>query len=95
MPLSPPNHHVLLFIHAGTDARHFILPGPARGIAWRLLVEHGGRQPRRHLSDLDGPPLPGNGVVPMEARSMVVYVAPDVPARSHSLPPPILWNHEP
>ena len=29
-PLSPPNHHVLMLIHAGTDARHFILPPIAR-----------------------------------------------------------------
>ena len=56
-PLSPPNHHVLMLFHAGTDARHFTLPPPARGIAWRLFVEHGGREPGRHLSG-PGRPAP-------------------------------------
>ena len=76
-PLSPPNHHVLLFIHAGTDARHFILPAPARGIAWRLFLSTAADSPDDIYPSLDGPPLAANGIVTMESRSLVVYVARD------------------
>ena len=76
-PLASPNHDVLLLIHAGTDARHFILPPPARGLPWRLLLNTAAATANDIYPNLDGPPAPGNGVVPMEARSMVVYIAPD------------------
>ena len=71
-----------MLIHAGTDARHFILPPPARGIAWRLFLNTAADSPDDIYPSLDGPPLPDNGVVTMEARSMVVYVARDVRPRA-------------
>jgi glycogen operon protein len=77
-PLSSPNHHVLMLIQAGTDARHFILPQAARGLPWRLLLNTTAASPNDIYPNLDGPPAPSNAVVPMEARSMVVYIAPDV-----------------
>ncbi len=81
-PLTPTNHHLLIFIHAGTDARHFILPPPARGLAWRLFLNTAADGPGDIYPSLDGPPLADNGVVTMESRSMVVYIAADVPAPS-------------
>ena len=34
-----------MLFHAGTDARHFTLPPPARGIAWRLFVDTAAESP--------------------------------------------------
>jgi glycogen operon protein len=81
-PLSPTNHHVLMLIHAGTEGRHFILPTPARGIAWRLFLNTAAESPADIYPSLDGPPLSDNSVVTMEARSMIVYVARDVRPRA-------------
>jgi len=77
--LSPPNHHVLMLLNSGTDSRHFTLPPPARGIAWRLLLDTAVESPGDIYPALDGPPPPANGIVTLEARSMVAYVAADVP----------------
>jgi hypothetical protein len=67
---------VLLLIHAGTDARHFILPPIARNIPWRQFLNTAAESPCDIFPTLDGPE-PTSGVVTMEARSMVVYVARD------------------
>lgn len=76
-PQSLPNHHVMLLVHAGTDSRHFILPALARGLGWRLFLDTARESPADIYPSLDGPPAPENGVVTMEARSMIVYVAQD------------------
>jgi glycogen operon protein len=76
-PLAPPNHHLLLLFHAGTDARHFILPATARDIAWRLFVDTTAESPADIHPALDGPPPPANGIVTLEPRSMIVYAARD------------------
>ena len=81
-PQSPPNHHVLMLIHAGTDSRHFVLPPIARNLAWRQFLNTAAESPGDIFPALDGP-APASGVVTMEARSMVVYVARD---RSGELP---------
>jgi isoamylase len=75
-PQLPPNHHVLILIHAGTDSRHFVLPPVARTIDWHLFVNTAAESPCDVYPTLDGA-APTNGVVTMEARSMVVYVARD------------------
>ena len=74
---SPPSYHVLMFFHAGVDARHFIVPLVARGIAWRLFVDTAAESPNDIYPSLDGPPPPSNGVVTLESRSLKVYVAAD------------------
>lgn len=74
---SPPNHHVLMLFHAGADARHFTLPAPARGMAWRLFVNTAAASPDDVYPVLDGPPPPSNDVVTLEPRSLMVYVAGD------------------
>lgn len=73
---SPPNHHVLLLIHSGTDSRHFVVPTAARSLDWRLFLNTAAESPCDIYPTLDGP-TPQSGVVTMEARSMVVYVARD------------------
>jgi isoamylase len=70
-----PNHHVLMLLHAGADAKHFILPQPARSIAWRLFVDTASESPVDIYPALDGPPPASNGIVTLEPRSMMVYVA--------------------
>jgi len=72
-----PNHHVLMLFHAGTDARHFTLPAASRQVAWRLFLNTAAPSPDDIYPDLDGPPPPDNGVVTLEPRSLVVYVAAD------------------
>jgi glycogen operon protein len=72
----PPNHHVLIFIHAGTDSRHFVLPPIARPIDWRMFLNTAAESPCDIYPSLDGP-APANGIVTMESRSMAVYVARD------------------
>jgi len=73
-----PHHHVLMLMHAGTDARHFILPQIARKLPWRMFLNTTAESPADIFPELDGPPPPENGVVTLEARSMMVYVAPDL-----------------
>ncbi len=88
-PLSP-NHNVLMLFHAGTDARHFILPQAARDLPWRLFVDTSTDSPADIYPNLDGPPPADNGIVTLEARSMKVFVAPDkvpeTPSASPSSP---------
>ncbi len=76
-PRSPPNHHLLMLIHAGSDSRHFILPQSVRNIGWRLLLNTAAESPDDVHPALDGPPPPRNNVVTMEPRSLLVYVARD------------------
>jgi len=72
-----PNHHVLMLLHAGADARHFTLPPTARGFDWRLFVDTAAESPTDVFPDLGGPPPPENAIVTLEARSMKVFVARD------------------
>lgn len=74
---APPNHHVLLFIHAGTDSRHFVVPPPARGLDWRLFLDTAAASPNDIYPSMDGPAIAGNGVVTLESRSLMVYVVRD------------------
>ncbi|MEN6406913.1 MAG: glycogen debranching protein GlgX [Thermoguttaceae bacterium] len=77
--LSPPNHHVMMLLHAGADARHFIVPTIAREFDWRLLVNTAADSPDDIFPALDGPPRPANDVVTLESRSIQVFVARDEP----------------
>ncbi|MEN6450917.1 MAG: glycogen debranching protein GlgX [Thermoguttaceae bacterium] len=86
--LDVPNHHVLMLMHAGTDARHFILPPLARNYPWRLFLNTAAESPADIYPSLDGPAASPNGIVPMEARSMVVYIAWDLPPAELPVAPP-------
>jgi len=74
----PPNHHVLLMCHAGVEPREFHLPAVAREIAWRLFINTAAEPPDDIHPNLDGPAPPADGVVPLESRSLVCYVAVDL-----------------
>jgi glycogen operon protein len=75
---APPNHHVLLICHAGLEARPFHLPDVARGLPWRLFVNTAAEPPQDIYPDLDGPEPPSGGVIPLDPRSLVCYVAADL-----------------
>jgi glycogen operon protein len=75
---APPHHHVLLLCHAGVRSREFRLPALARELPWRLFIDTAALSPKDVYPKLDGPPPPEKGVVPLEARSLVCYVAADV-----------------
>jgi glycogen operon protein len=73
-----PNHHVLIIAHSGVDARDFILPPVARDIPWRLFIDTAAFTPSDIYPGLDGPAPPPTGIIPVESRSLVCYVAPDL-----------------
>ncbi|MBN1590514.1 MAG: glycogen debranching protein GlgX [Pirellulales bacterium] len=73
----PPNHHVLLLCHAGDQPRAFTLPPITKTIRWQTLLNTAARSPEDIYPELDGPPPPGDGIVEMESRSMVCFVASD------------------
>ena len=63
-----------MLFHAGTDARHFILPPLARGIGWRLFLDTAAESPADIYPALDGPPPPFNDIITVPARSLMVFV---------------------
>jgi len=78
-PLGPPHHHVLVMFHAGAEPREFRIPEVARTLAWWLFVDTAAEPPGDIYPELDGPAPPPGGVVPLEGRSLVCYVARDEP----------------
>jgi glycogen operon protein len=72
-----PNHHLLLFCHADPEPREFTFPEPARIIPWRLFIDTAAQSPEDIYPELDGPIPPSPGVIRLESRSMICYVAPD------------------
>jgi isoamylase len=74
-PLATPNRQVLMLFNAGTDARHFTLPSQARELPWRLFVDTAADSPADIYPDLSGPTPPPNGIVTLDPRSLIVYVA--------------------
>ena len=74
---APPNHHLLLLCHSGDEPCTFTLPPITRTIRWRTLLDTAAPTPGDIYPELDGPPLPSTGIVQVESRSMVCFVAPD------------------
>ena len=72
-----PNHHVLLLCHAGLEPREFHLPAITRQINWALFINTAADPPGDIYPDLDGPALPDSGLVRLQPRSLVCYVAED------------------
>jgi len=75
--LDPPNHHVLMMLHAGESPARFVIPPLVRGLNWWLLVDTSARPPQDIYPGLDGPSPPADGRVELEGRSLVCYVARD------------------
>ena len=69
-------HHILTMYHAGFDPCRFVLPAAARELPWRLFVNTANKAPLDVYPRLDGPAPPADGVIDLEARSFVCYVAP-------------------
>ena len=76
--LAPPNHHVLVMLHAGLEPRGFTLPAQVRGLPWRLFINTASKAPDDIYPDLDGPAPPPEGTITLESRSLVCYVAPHI-----------------
>ena len=67
-----------LLCHAGPEPQPFLLPPLTRDLPWRQFVNTAARPPADVYPDLEGPEFPADGVVILEARSLVCYVAPDL-----------------
>ena len=72
-----PNHHVLIMLHAGSEPYKFTIPKIARGYAWWLFIDTAAHSPRDIYPDLKGPSPPASGVVELEGRSLMCFVARD------------------
>jgi glycogen operon protein len=75
--LEPPNHHLLLMFHAGEFAERFVIPPIARRLPWRLFIHTAARSHDDIYPGLNGPAPPPGGVVTLEGRSLLGYVARD------------------
>lgn len=77
-PGAAPNHHVLVIVHSAPECCDFLMPQVARGIPWRQFIDTAAESPADIYPGLDGPPLPETGVIPLQPRSLLCYVAPDI-----------------
>ena len=77
--LETPNRHVLILMHAGSDPRQFLIPYVVRNFPWRRFIDTAAESPADVFPELDGPPPPATGLVELEGRSLVCYVARDEP----------------
>jgi hypothetical protein len=78
-PLEPERssgHHVLTMFHAGFHPCRFSLPAEARDLPWRLFINTANKTPYDIYPRLDGPAPPVDGVITLESRSLVCFVAP-------------------
>ena len=75
--LARPNYHVLMFCHAGIEVRRFVMPAITRGIPWRTFIDTSAESPYDIFPELDGPTAPDDGVLHLESRSTLCFVAPD------------------
>jgi glycogen operon protein len=73
-----PNHHILILCHAGCDPQLFHLPPIVRSYKFRKFIDTGAEPPADIYPALDGPAAPADGVVTLESRSLVCYIAPDI-----------------
>ena len=73
----PPNHHVLMMLHAGSEPQRFTVPKIARGYSWWLFLNTAASSPKDIYPELDGPSPPADWVTELAGRSLVCYVARD------------------
>lgn len=73
-----PNHHILLFCHAGSEPQQFHLPPIAKSFPFRVFINTAAESPADIYPALDGPELPAEGILALESRSLVCCVAPDI-----------------
>ena len=65
----------MILLHAGADGRTFTIPHFVRGKQWRLFVDTAAAPPNDIYPNLDGPLLPPTGILELEGRSLMCYVA--------------------
>ena len=70
-----PGRHVMLLLHAGPTPRTFTIPPPVRAIAWRQFINTAAPPPADIHPQLDGPAPPASGMLELESRSLVCFVA--------------------
>ncbi|MFZ5830292.1 MAG: glycogen debranching protein GlgX [Planctomycetota bacterium] len=75
--LEPPNHHVLLMCHAADHPQRFVIPAVARNLSWRVFFNTAAKTPYDVYPGLNGPSPRADGVVELEGRSFVCFVARD------------------
>ena len=75
--LQPPNHHLLMLFYAGGDLRQFTIGPIARGLPWRQFINTAADSPADVYPELNGPAPPEDGVVELQPRSLICYVARD------------------
>lgn len=71
-----PGFHLLIFNHAGTDARDFYFPAVCQNFDWRLFLQTDAQPPRDIYPDFDGPVAKLCAPVLMPSHSLRVYLAP-------------------
>ncbi|MGD9721330.1 MAG: glycogen debranching protein GlgX [Pirellulales bacterium] len=70
-----PARHVLIMLHAGSEAREFALPSLPKRIAWRTFVDTKQDCPADIYPDLNGPVAPRSGRVTLDHHSLMVFVS--------------------
>jgi glycogen operon protein len=76
-PTDSPSRHVLLLMHARSDAKVFTLPKLPGDVTWRLFIDTAQDSPNDIFPDLDGPLAPESGLVKLEHHSLVCFVSTD------------------
>ena len=67
----------LIMLHAAAEPCKFVIPKIAKPHPWRMFVNTAAPTPRDIYPDLEGPPAPADGMVLVEGRSLICYVARD------------------
>jgi glycogen operon protein len=68
--------HLLMFFHPVATPLEFVIPQPARALAWRLFIDTAAAPPGDIYPQLDGPAPGASGRMILQGRSLVVYAAP-------------------
>jgi glycogen operon protein len=68
--------HVLMMMNATAEARELVLPHSLRSMNWRLFVDTAAASPLDVYPEENGPAPPPGGVLRLEERSMLCFVAP-------------------
>ena len=66
-----------MFFHAGSDPQQFTIPKLAKNLPWWQFINPAADSPADVYPDLNGPAPPQDGVMELEGRSLVCYVAGD------------------
>ena len=68
--------HVLLMMNASPDPREVAVPHPVRNMPWKLFIDTAATSPLDVYPDENGPSPPPGGVLRLEGRSLLCFVAP-------------------